>query len=390
MSQSSTPAVVVSGHLCLDLYPALDTVPLQALASPGQLFEAGQMSLSTGGAVSNTGLALHRLGVPVQLVATVGDDLLGQVILSFLQARDPDLIKLIKIQPGQSTSYTVLLSPENVDRIILHNVGTNATFGAADVNAAQVAGAKIFHLGYPPILPRLYANNGAELTQICRSVQAAGVITSLDTAQPDPSKASGKADWRTILANTLPFVDIFVPSIEEILYMLRRADYDAWGTQLYQHLTRDYLHELTSELLDWGTSIVGCKLSQYGMYLHTRLHPAAQARLAQLPVNWEVWAHYEGWHPAFQVQVVGTTGAGDSAYAALLASLLRGLPPDETLRLACAVGACNVEAADATSGIQSWEATQARLAAGWAVRDLRPAGFLAYPHPLPPRSLVAE
>jgi hypothetical protein len=30
------------------------------------------------------------------------------------------------------------------------------------------------------------------------------------------------------------------------------------------------------------------------------------------------------------------------------------------------VGACNVEAADALSGIRSWDATQARIVGGWA------------------------
>ena len=33
--------------------------------------------------------------------------------------------------------------------------------------------------------------------------------------------------------------------------------------------------------------------------------------------------------------------------------------------MASAVGACNVEAADALSGLRSWEATLARIQAGW-------------------------
>ena len=41
------------------------------------------------------------------------------------------------------------------------------------------------------------------------------------------------------------------------------------------------------------------------------------------------------------------------------------MSPEESLNSAVAVGACNVEAADAISGIQSWDATQARIAKGW-------------------------
>lgn len=41
------------------------------------------------------------------------------------------------------------------------------------------------------------------------------------------------------------------------------------------------------------------------------------------------------------------------------------MSPQDTLRAACAVGACNVEAADALSGVRGWSETAARIAAGW-------------------------
>jgi len=64
--------------------------------------------------------------------------------------------------------------------------------------------------------------------------------------------------------------------------------------------------------------------------------------------------------------VIGTTGAGDATIAGFLAALLRDLPPDEAMNAALAVGACNVEAADALSGIRSWCETLQRINAGWA------------------------
>jgi sugar/nucleoside kinase (ribokinase family) len=63
--------IVVGGHLCLDLIPRMEGVPLEKRLSPGQLFLVGALDISTGGAVSNTGLALHRLGAEVRLMATV-------------------------------------------------------------------------------------------------------------------------------------------------------------------------------------------------------------------------------------------------------------------------------------------------------------------------------
>ena len=41
-----------------------------------------------------------------------------------------------------------------------------------------------------------------------------------------PGSSSVDAPWRRILALTLPYVDIFLPSIEEILVTLRRETYE--------------------------------------------------------------------------------------------------------------------------------------------------------------------
>jgi sugar/nucleoside kinase (ribokinase family) len=364
--------IIVSGHLCLDLYPGMENVPLAALASPGKLFETGELSISTGGAVSNTGLALHRLGANVRFLATVGDDLLGQVTLAFLRDRDPVLTDFIKITP-QPSAYSVLLSPQNVDRIILHCTGPNDTFSATDVDTALVAQAKIFHSGYPTLLPGLIVNDGASLIELYRKVKATGVVTSLDTALPDPNRLSGKVNWHTILRDTLPYVDVFVPSIEEIVFMLRRQEYDRWQGDVIPHVDRAYLHDLADELLAMGAVITGFKLGAMGMYLRTAA--TGFERFARLNINTAAWSDVEIWQPAYKVKVVGTTGAGDSAYAALLRALLHGLTPTEALQMACGVGSCNVEAADAVSGVRTWEATAERIAAGWAFNPIKLPGF---------------
>ena len=42
---------------------------------------------------------------------------------------------------------------------------------------------------------------------------------------------------------------------------------------------------------------------------------------------------------------------------------------------ATAAGAANVEAADATSGLRSWEETKARMAAGWSTSYVNLPGY---------------
>ena len=60
-------------------------------------------------------------------------------------------------------------------------------------------------------------------------------------------------------------------------------------------------------------------------------------------------------------EVGGTTGSGDATIAGFLASVSKGLGPEEALTMAVAVGACCVEAPDATSGIRPWSETQKRV-----------------------------
>jgi sugar/nucleoside kinase (ribokinase family) len=377
MTRSNSPDsidVIVSGHLCLDLIPAMDHVTMQQLTTPGRMVETGPISVSTGGAVSNTGLALHRLGVNVRLMATVGDDLIGQMIVAYLKNRDERLIQSITVQRGQAGSYTVVLSPEHADRTFLHCIGTNSAFGIDNIDFALLAKARIFHLGYPPVLRRLIANDGSELRTLYERAKTTGVVTSMDLTLPDPQGAGGQLAWLPILRNVLPYVDVFLPSVDEILFMLRREDYRAWGAQAQSHLTGPYLRALAAELLDMGAGIVGFKLGEMGFYLRTA-DAARFDRLHKLSLDAAAWTNVELWTPAYRVEVAGTTGAGDAAYAGFLAALLNRASPLDAIRWACAVGACCVEAADATSGVRSWQETQARMEAGWPTRRERLPGL---------------
>src|SRR3954468_20127090 len=100
--------VVVAGHVCLDVIPALaEPVRLE----PGRLVFAGPAVLSTGGAVANVGLALHRLGVPVRLLGRVGDDVFGRAFRDALRAVHADMADDVRIVDGQDTSYSIVLSP---------------------------------------------------------------------------------------------------------------------------------------------------------------------------------------------------------------------------------------------------------------------------------------
>src|SRR5260221_13503299 len=80
---------VVAGHICLDVIPLLVGGAVQF--TPGHTVEAGSAIFATGGAVSYTGLALHKLVVPTRLMGKVGDDLFVQAILRIIAAHGREL-----------------------------------------------------------------------------------------------------------------------------------------------------------------------------------------------------------------------------------------------------------------------------------------------------------
>jgi len=69
-------------------------------------------------------------------------------------------------------------------------------------------------------MQKFYENAGEELVKIFRRVRKMNIITSLDMAMPDPESPAGKVDWLKFFKNVLPLVDVFIPSVDELLYML--------------------------------------------------------------------------------------------------------------------------------------------------------------------------
>jgi sugar/nucleoside kinase (ribokinase family) len=237
-----------------------------------------------------------------------------------------------------------------------------------DIDLGIAAGARLFYLGYPPLLQRTYQDGGAALVELLAELRRRGVTTVLDTTLPDPEAASGRVDWAAWLARVLPQVDLFVPSLAEALFMLDRSRYDA-GDWRDASQPAPFVRDLGDRLIALGVAVAGVKLGEGGLTLRS----AGAERLAgTLLADDPRWVGRELWTPVFEVEVAGTVGAGDAAVAGLMAALLRGSAPVDALTMAAAVAASSVEAADSSGGVRTWEATQQRLDEGWPRRVVAP------------------
>lgn len=362
-SESTAPEAVVAGHVCLDITPRFGTTAegsLDEILHPGALVDMEGVVISPGGAVTNVGINLANLGVETSLVALTGDDEFGHIVQSSLSGHGE--VSGITSTTEAPTSYTVVLAPPGRDRVFLHDTGANDIFGPADIDYEALDGVRLFHFGYPPAMRRMHQQEGAELEELLRRAGERGVTVSLDLSLPDPASEAGKAPWRKILYRVLPYVDIFLPSLEEIAFMVDQELYHrllegetsgaAWSTE--RPYTFADLSRLGGLLLDGGVAVAGIKCGVDGFYLATGSSKriAAAGRGAPDP---KAWSDRELFSESYELdKIASATGAGDASIAGFLAACLAGETPEIALSFACAAGGATSTVYDTESGITDY------------------------------------
>ena len=293
----------ICGYLCLDLLPTLGEG--QFVFVPGQLRECGAMRASVGGVVGNTGGAVARLRVPAKIRGAVGEDAFGVTIREMMSPLMQNGKLDLFVMKGGATATTVVLNPPGQDRMFLVSTGVNDLIDSSTFDADYRKGLRLLHFGYPPICPAMTRNNGAELRKLYAACAAEGVLTSLDMSLPSPGSFSYTMDWVAYLKNLLPLTNLFCPSIDELRFMLRASE----------SATPD---DLLDQLFALGAQAVFLKMGADGAKIRTADTSDMETRF---PAGWRNVNHFL---PAAKVKVYGTTGAGDSAIAGLLAGLDMG------------------------------------------------------------------
>lgn len=365
--------VIVAGHICLDItpvFPQRTVSDLKDVLQPGKLIEMQVADVHTGGAVANTGLAMKLLGADVRLMGKVGDDPFGEMVRDILKKYQAE--EGLLVAPKEATSYSVILAVPGIDRIFLHNPGTNNTFRADDIPDTALKEAALLHFGYPPLMGNMYKNNGEELVRLFRHAKEAGAATSLDMAAVDPSSAAGQADWKGILERVLPYVDFFVPSVEELCYMLDKERFAALqaradGRDITEILDIEKdVKPLADQCMDFGARVLLIKCGAPGLYYRTASEEKLRSIGAKIRLDTADWANREGFEKSYLPDcVLSGTGAGDTCIAAFLTAMLDEYPIGKCIQYAAAAGASCVASYDALSGLKSFAELDRKIQAGW-------------------------
>jgi sugar/nucleoside kinase (ribokinase family) len=261
------------------------------------------MSLVIGGSASITAVAAARLGLRVALVAAVGADAAGQLMLAEL-AREGVDTTAIAVRRDLPTGMTVALS-RGADRAILTATGAMTTVTADDVPAGLLDRARHVHVaGYFLVAASL----GPGLAGLLGSARRAGAGTSLDTNW-DPS-GRWQDPW---LGQVIANCDVLLPNEAEALHLSGASTLPAAAERLASNGTTLAVKLGARGAICWQGALV----------------------LRALPPP---------------VTVADATGAGDCFSAGMLAGLLRGQPLADALALGCAVGAASTRAAGGTAG----------------------------------------
>jgi sugar/nucleoside kinase (ribokinase family) len=264
-----TKVICIGVHV-LDIHVAtVDSIPE---GSAGALVDTIRMS--PAGTAGGTAVVLSKLGAEVTSIAAVGDDPIGSVLTGLLQANGVDTARIVT-REGVQTSASVLPINGNGDRPAWHCIGANGTLTLEDIDLELVRVADHVHVGGPEFL-------GEAAVAVLEAARSAGVTTSIDMLAP------GEPMWLDAIAGCLPLVDLFLPNDEQLLGLTATTT----------------LEDGAQALLDKGVGCVAVTAGARGAYVAT--------------------ADETAWVPAFAIEVVDTTGCGDSFSAGFLLGRAQG------------------------------------------------------------------
>lgn len=250
----------------------------------GSLREVRAYEVGWGGDTSNFAIAVSRLGGSAAYICRLGADDFGQIFMDLWQAE------------GIDTSH-IVLEPESTTGVYFisrRGAGHSFTYYRKDSAASHLSGrdiprevlkdAKVFHTsGITQAISNSACDAVFDAITLAREL---GVLVSYD---PNVRlKLWGQRRARAIILETIGLADFVFPSFEDARFITQREEPEA----------------IAAELLERGPRAVALKLGDNGVLLATG----------------------DGMHrfTSHAVDVVDTTGAGDTFDGAFVVAYLQG------------------------------------------------------------------
>jgi ribokinase len=283
--------IVVMGSVNFDLVATAERVPL-----PGETLTGIDFATFYGGKGANQAVAVARLGYPVSMIAKVGDDDFGPGLKQALRKAGVD-VRAVEIAKGSSGVALINIGRDGQNNIVAV-LGANGKVTGHDVrkNAALLRKA------------------GMILAQLEIPLDAMEALAGFARKNDIPLMLD-PAPARELPADLLGSTTWITPNESETRVLC--------GLSHNEPVTLATAARCADLLMARGPKNVVIKMGVQGSYIATADGIREMA-------------------PAFRVDAVDTTAAGDAFNAGFAVSLLSGKRPLEAARFAAAVSAISV------------------------------------------------
>ncbi|MCB9386056.1 MAG: ribokinase, partial [Bryobacterales bacterium] len=265
--------------------------------------------LSVGGQVASAVVACQMLGLRTKYIGTVGDDYRGRVQLKSLQESGVN-IDDVEVREGCANQSAYILIDETTgERTVLWRRDDCLRLEPAEITPERIASARLLHI------------DGHDTPAVARAAQIAREHAIPVTVDVDTIYHG--------FDQVLPYVD----------YLIASTNFPVQWTN-----ERDPFKALELIQREYGMKVAAMTLGSHGS-------------LALCDGKFS-------YSPAFVVNCVDTTGAGDIFHGAFCYGVLEGWPLARVLDFSNAMAALNCKALGARGGIRSRDEAEELIAKG--------------------------
>lgn len=285
--------------------------PVDQIPPGGQVEFINEIRLTVAGTAGGTAVDLAKLGLNCLAVGAVGDDEKADFVLASLKRHGVDTGQMQRLAEIP-TSASILNIRRNGDRPALHQRGASDHFEVPDWALDDVLAAPIIHLGGTGLLAKL---DGAPSARLLAEAKRRGKTVTFDLLG---------ANDRTIdlLSGLFPHIDYFMPSIDEAQLISGSKTVEGAAAFFIDRGVRQCVFTLGED--------GACFIDHHGEILR---------------------------QPAFEIQVVDTTGCGDAFDAGFITALHHRMDLNTALSFAQASAALVATGLGSDAGIISFDDT---------------------------------
>ncbi|MFX0102054.1 MAG: ribokinase [Candidatus Hodarchaeota archaeon] len=281
--------VCVFGSFIVDLMMRAPKLP-----GPGETIKGTIFKIGPGGKGSNQGVAAHRAGASTTMITKIGNDEFASLALNSFKGEGIDTDYVFEDSEAATGAALIMVDEKSGENMIIVTLGACETFTDEEVDSVKevIIDSDIF-------LTQFETNFDA-MERAIKIAHDNGIPVILNPAPADH-----------ISDHVLSMVNYLTPNESEASILC------GFSIQTEEDMTK-----AGKILLEKGVKSVIFTIGEKGAFLVNK----KQQKM----------------FPAFKVDVVDTTGAGDAFNGGLATALAEGMPLNEAITFANAVGALNV------------------------------------------------